>query len=156
MDISGFIYARKRLSTKPNYLIFYFRFYVRRFGVRCTKANVFSHTTQMLESIQRHRSFGQQNPNRKLYDSCVDLCSIVKRFKPLLCSAQKPLVSGPMIARFAGSAAAVKSEKNYASLWRTERVVSIALMGLFPAALLYSSPVLDTLLALSTSIHVYW
>lgn len=61
-----------------------------------------------------------------------------------------------MVTRFAGSAAAVKSENNYASIWKTERIVSIALMGLFPAAILYSSPILDTLLATSITFHVYW
>lgn len=61
-----------------------------------------------------------------------------------------------MIARFIGSAAAVKTGKNYASLWRAERIVSIALVGLFPAAVLYSSQIVDTLLAASISVHVYW
>ncbi|VVC28977.1 Hypothetical protein CINCED_3A008086 [Cinara cedri] len=68
----------------------------------------------------------------------------------------KPLVSAPIVARFAGSTVAVKSDKNHASLWRSERIVSIALLGLFPAAILYSSPIVDTLLAISTSIHIYW
>lgn len=62
-----------------------------------------------------------------------------------------------MLTRFAGSAAEVKTDnKNYASVWKTERIISIALMGLFPGALLYSSPILDTLLAVGTSLHVYW
>lgn len=61
-----------------------------------------------------------------------------------------------MIARFTGSAAAVKTGKNYASHWRAERIISIALMGLFPASVLYSSQIVDTLLAASISLHVYW
>lgn len=66
------------------------------------------------------------------------------------------MVSAPIIARFTGSAAVAKSETNYASTWRTERIVSIALMGLFPAAVIYPSPYVDTLLAISTAVHVYW
>jgi len=65
-------------------------------------------------------------------------------------------VSAPIIARFTASTAAVKNENNYASVWKFERIISIGLMGLFPAAVLYPSPILDTLLAISTSIHVYW
>jgi len=61
-----------------------------------------------------------------------------------------------MIARFTGSAAAVKTGNNYGSFWRTERIVSIALMGLFPASVLYSSQIVDTLLAVTISLHVYW
>lgn len=65
-----------------------------------------------------------------------------------------PLAS--MMARFASSATAVKSDKNYASLWKAERIVSIALLGLFPASIMYSSPIVDTLLAASISLHIYW
>lgn len=61
-----------------------------------------------------------------------------------------------MITRFSGSAAAVKDNKNYATVWSAERVISISLMGLFPAAILYPSTVLDTLLAVTTSFHIYW
>uniref|UniRef100_A0A2S2QPT8 Succinate dehydrogenase [ubiquinone] cytochrome b small subunit n=1 Tax=Sipha flava TaxID=143950 RepID=A0A2S2QPT8_9HEMI len=68
----------------------------------------------------------------------------------------KPLVSAPIIARFTGSAAVVKDKTNYASTWKTERIVSITLMGLFPAAVIYPSPYVDTLLAISTTLHVYW
>lgn len=61
-----------------------------------------------------------------------------------------------MMVRFTASTATIKSEKNYASLWRTERIVSIGLMGLFPAAVLYPSLIGDTLLAITTSLHIYW
>lgn len=69
---------------------------------------------------------------------------------------QKPLVSFPVLARFTASTAIVNKENNYASVWKIERIISIGLMGLFPAALFYPSPILDTLLAISTSLHVYW
>jgi len=65
-------------------------------------------------------------------------------------------VSAPIIARFTANTSTVKEEKNYAIIWKTERIISIGLMGLFPAAILYPSPTLDTLLAISTSLHVYW
>lgn len=66
------------------------------------------------------------------------------------------MVSAPIIARFTGSAAVAKNESNYATTWKTERIVSIALMGLFPAAIIFPSPYVDTLLAISTTLHVYW
>lgn len=61
-----------------------------------------------------------------------------------------------MMTRFTGSAAAAKNDKNYASVWSAERVISISLMGLYPAAILYPSTALDTLLAVTTSFHIYW
>lgn len=61
-----------------------------------------------------------------------------------------------MITRFSGSSATTKNDKNYASLWTAERVISISLLGLFPAAVIYPSTILDTLLAVSTSFHIYW
>ncbi|XP_050520287.1 succinate dehydrogenase [ubiquinone] cytochrome b small subunit, mitochondrial isoform X2 [Daktulosphaira vitifoliae] len=68
----------------------------------------------------------------------------------------KPLVCSPILTRFTSTATPTKSEKNYASLWKGERIVSIALLPLFPAAIIYSSPIIDTLLATSLSLHVYW
>lgn len=45
---------------------------------------------------------------------------------------------------------------NHSGLWTAERAVSVALLGLLPAALAYPSKTLDTLLAISVVMHAHW
>lgn len=45
---------------------------------------------------------------------------------------------------------------NHAGLWTVERVVSAALLAVIPAALLFPSKTLDTLLAISVVMHAHW
>ncbi|KAL5243594.1 hypothetical protein ACI65C_011004 [Semiaphis heraclei] len=99
--------------------------------------------------------FATQRPiSFNALSKCVNRFNVTSRLDNK--TLTKPLLTAPMIARFTGSAAAVKTGKNYGSFWRTERIVSIALMGLFPASVLYSSQIVDTLLAATISLHVYW
>lgn len=45
---------------------------------------------------------------------------------------------------------------NHAGLWTAERALSLALLGLLPAALAFPSKTLDTLLAISVVMHAHW
>lgn len=40
--------------------------------------------------------------------------------------------------------------------WTSERVVSVILLGLFPAAYVYPGPVVDFSLALILTLHGHW
>ncbi|XP_050424135.1 succinate dehydrogenase [ubiquinone] cytochrome b small subunit, mitochondrial [Adelges cooleyi] len=96
---------------------------------------------------------------QKQISFCI-MPSCVKNFTAISQSSNKTVTNSlaiaPMFSRCAGTAVAAKSEKNYANMWKAERIVSIALLPLFPAAIMYSSPVIDTLLALSITFHSYW
>lgn len=45
---------------------------------------------------------------------------------------------------------------NHTNLWTAERVVSLALLGVLPAAILVPCRPLDTLLAISLVMHSHW
>lgn len=45
---------------------------------------------------------------------------------------------------------------SHSGLWTAERALSLALLGLAPAALAYPSQTLDTLLAVSIVMHGHW
>lgn len=45
---------------------------------------------------------------------------------------------------------------SHAGLWTAERAVSVALLGLLPAAIACPSKTLDTLLAISVVMHAHW
>lgn len=45
---------------------------------------------------------------------------------------------------------------NHAPLWTAERLVSVALLGILPAAIAFPSKTLDTLLAISVVMHAHW
>ncbi|XP_026805771.1 succinate dehydrogenase [ubiquinone] cytochrome b small subunit, mitochondrial [Rhopalosiphum maidis] len=111
-------------------------------------------SVKLLHQTKYSMFAAQRSISFNALSKCVNQFNVASRLGNK--TLTKPLLTAPIIARFTGSTAAVKTGKNYASLWRAERVVSIALMGLFPAAVLYSSPIIDTLLAGSISLHVYW
>lgn len=45
---------------------------------------------------------------------------------------------------------------NHTGLWTIERLVSVGLLAVIPAAFLAPSQVLDALLAISVVIHTHW
>lgn len=45
---------------------------------------------------------------------------------------------------------------NHAGIWTAERVLSLALLGIMPAALAFPSKTFDTLLAISVVMHAHW
>lgn len=45
---------------------------------------------------------------------------------------------------------------NHAGLWTLERAISVAILGILPAALAFPSKTLDTLLAVSLVMHAHW
>lgn len=45
---------------------------------------------------------------------------------------------------------------NHSGIWTAERALSVALLGILPAALLFPSKTLDTLLAISVVMHAHW
>lgn len=45
---------------------------------------------------------------------------------------------------------------SHAGLWTAERALSVALLGILPAALAFPSKTLDTLLAISVVMHAHW
>lgn len=45
---------------------------------------------------------------------------------------------------------------SHAGLWTVERAVSLALLGILPAAIAFPSKTLDTLLAISVVMHAHW
>ncbi|XP_031619534.1 succinate dehydrogenase [ubiquinone] cytochrome b small subunit, mitochondrial [Contarinia nasturtii] len=45
---------------------------------------------------------------------------------------------------------------SHSGLWTAERFVSLALLGIIPAALAFPSKTLDTLLAISVVMHAHW
>lgn len=45
---------------------------------------------------------------------------------------------------------------NHAGLWTLERAISVAILGILPAALACPSKTLDTLLAVSLVMHAHW
>lgn len=45
---------------------------------------------------------------------------------------------------------------NHSGLWTAERALSVALLGILPAALAFPSKTLDTLLAISVVMHAHW
>lgn len=45
---------------------------------------------------------------------------------------------------------------NHAGLWTVERALSVALLGILPAAIICPSKTLDTLLVISVVMHAHW
>lgn len=45
---------------------------------------------------------------------------------------------------------------SHAGIWTAERALSLALLGLLPAALAFPSKTLDTLLVISVVMHAHW
>lgn len=85
---------------------------------------------------------------------------------PFLC---KSLVAGPLIAsrktqeshvlllsRIHTSPCHFASSKAASAHWTSERIVSVALLGLFPAAYIYPGSVMDYSLAAAITLHGHW
>lgn len=45
---------------------------------------------------------------------------------------------------------------NHVRLWTAERALSVALLGVIPLAVVYPTPAVETLLALSMTLHSHW
>lgn len=54
------------------------------------------------------------------------------------------------------TAARQSAHGSHAGIWTAERALSVALLGILPAALAFPSKTLDTLLAISVVMHSHW
>lgn len=71
----------------------------------------------------------------------------------MICSLQKNVGVRQISLTAARQSAAGSS---HAGLWTLERAISVAILGILPAALAFPSKTLDTLLAVSLVMHAHW
>lgn len=60
------------------------------------------------------------------------------------------------VRQIATTAVRKSASGNHSTLWTAERAVSAALLALLPAALMFPSKTLDSLLAISVVMHAHW
>lgn len=103
-----------------------------------------------------------------LTDSSKNLIHI-KKISKMLASILRPTVR-PLLSRsvhlqttrFAPAIAAsatqnqAHSQHKHDKLWKAERYLSVGLLGVLPAAVLFPHPIMDHAVALSLVVHIHW
>ncbi|XP_037948556.1 succinate dehydrogenase [ubiquinone] cytochrome b small subunit, mitochondrial [Teleopsis dalmanni] len=84
----------------------------------------------------------------------------LKSFATLV-AKPKPVVSlvknvMPVARTFTLTAPKMVGFSNHTMLWKAERIVSAALLGIMPIAIMFPSQTLDALMAISIIIHTHW
>uniref|UniRef100_A0A224Z8P0 Succinate dehydrogenase [ubiquinone] cytochrome b small subunit n=1 Tax=Rhipicephalus zambeziensis TaxID=60191 RepID=A0A224Z8P0_9ACAR len=48
------------------------------------------------------------------------------------------------------------ADTNYVKIWKAERILAASMIAIVPGAFMFPSPVMDCLLAISTTMHLHW